>query len=87
MLVFFSDPLTALCQNNIICRNSDGVYEGVAIGGDRRAGTGEPLKFRLNCSLANVALPWMEIKKVKPFFKQRHDQATFHPGLLRSVLG
>jgi ATP citrate (pro-S)-lyase len=21
--------------NNIICRNSDGVYEGIAIGGDR----------------------------------------------------
>merc|ERR1719446_1764722 len=25
--------------NNIICRNSDGVYEGIAIGGDRYPGT------------------------------------------------
>ena len=26
-------------QNNIVCRNSDGVYEGVAIGGDRYPGS------------------------------------------------
>ena len=25
--------------NNIVCRNSDGVYEGVAIGGDRYPGS------------------------------------------------
>jgi len=45
--------------NNIICRNSDGVYEGVAIGGDRYPGSrfiDHLLKFQQNPSIKILVL-------------------------------